>query len=105
MKIANCKSQIDAPRLKTPTLLAFAFPILVVATRPAAAAEPLESQPYRVRIEISFGPSTEFDGNFRQRMLDEVAHAVERDVGEFWQCEVAEHRGRLFSGLAALERL
>jgi hypothetical protein len=70
-----------------------------------AAETPVESQPYRVRIQIGFGSSPQFDADFRQSVLEQVSQGIERYVGEFWQCEVAEERGPIFSGLTSLERL
>lgn len=71
----------------------------------AAAEAPVESRSYRVRIQIGFGSSPQFDDSFRQRVLEQVSQGIERYAGEFWQCEVAQEQGQVFSGLAALERL
>ncbi len=56
-------------------------------------------------MQIGFGSAPQFDDNFRQQMLDQVSEGLERYVGELWQSEVAEERGQVFSGLAALKRL
>lgn len=109
MTIANCKLQIDALRAKSAIgqcrLFAFISSILCCSTTCTATESPIESQPYRVRIQIGFGSSPRLDADFRHRVLEQVSQGIERYVGEFWQCEVAEERGQVFSGLAALERL
>ncbi|HEY2251842.1 MAG TPA: hypothetical protein VGH74_12305 [Planctomycetaceae bacterium] len=107
MKNENCKLQIDVHSKRWLLALAFSFLhcLLHCATVRAATDSPIESQSYRVRIEIGFGSSPQFDAAFRHRVLDQVSQGIERYVGELWQCEVAEQRGRVYSGLAALERL
>ena len=102
----NATSQFDELRSECRFVACvFCLFLLHCATACAAAEVPVEAQPYRVRIEIGFGSSPQFDAVFRQRVLEQVSQGIERYVGELWQCEVAEHQGRLFSGLAALERL
>lgn len=87
--------------------VSFTFALIVLLLHPAAlpAEPPIESLPYRVRVQIGFGPLPQFDRSFRQQVLEQVSDGLERYAGEFWNCAVAEEQGRIFPGRAALERL
>lgn len=74
------------------------------APQPAALI-PVELQPYRVEVLIGFENVPEFSAEFRHSVLDGVRDGLERFVGEHWHSTVAEERGKIFSGPAALRRL
>lgn len=76
------------------------------AEPPRPVAPPsIEMQPYRVQVLVGFENVPQFSDEFRLSVLDGVREGLERYVGEFWQCTVAEEQGMIFSGLAALKRL
>jgi hypothetical protein len=86
--------------------VALACLLVCLGESPLSAADaPIESQPYRVSVQIGFESAPQFDDGFRQGVLAEVSAGIERCVGELWQCDVAEERGRVFPSLAALQRL
>src|SRR5262249_28608750 len=62
-------------------------------------------QPYRVQVQIGFERAAQFGEEFRRSVLDGVREGLDRYVGEFWQCTVAEEQGKSYVGLAALNRL
>jgi hypothetical protein len=73
--------------------------------RPPVPPIPIELQPYRVQVQIGFERSPQFGDDFRRSVLEGVREGLDRYVGEFWQATVAEEQGRLYTGLAALNRL
>jgi hypothetical protein len=110
MKIVNfnlkiCESPAK-PGISQCGLVALVCLILTCCTSALAAAEaPIESRPYRVRVQVGFGSGPQFDDHFRRTVLREIAEGIERYVGELWQAEVSEELGQVFSSLAALKRL
>ncbi len=108
LKIEKCKLKIDGLRSAsgfTRWLLVAAASFLCCGIARAADEPPVETLPYRVRVEIGFESSPQLPSTFRQQVLEQVAQGIERYVGELWQCQVVEGRGTLSAGLAALERL
>lgn len=72
---------------------------------PAPAVVPPELQPYRVRVEISFGVSVAFSKGYREAVLHDLSDALERSVGGMWQAEVREDARSRPAGTGALRRL
>lgn len=72
---------------------------------PVPAVIPPELQPYRVRVEISFGIAAEFSKGFRETVVRDLSDALERSVGGMWQTEVREDAQSRPAGTAALRRL
>lgn len=70
-----------------------------------AAETPIEDRPYRVRVQISFAATPQFDAAFRTGVLEQLSGGIERSVGSFWRCDVAQEQGGVFSGPPALKRL
>jgi len=66
---------------------------------------PIDRQPYRVHVRVVFENAPQFDAQFRRSILDGVRDGIERCAGPFWQAEVDEETGTIFSGFAALKRL
>jgi hypothetical protein len=75
------------------------------AVAPPAAPIPLDQQPYRVRVEISFGVAAEFSKNWRVATLRGLGDALERSVGAMWQVEVREDSQSRPAGDDALGRM
>jgi hypothetical protein len=73
--------------------------------RAPAPPLPIELQPYRVQVQIGFERDAQFGDEFRRSVLEGVRDGLDRYVGDFWQATVAEEQGRLYTGLAALNRL
>jgi hypothetical protein len=56
-------------------------------------------------VRISFAPAPQFDAAFRSGILEQLAGGIERCVGPFWRCELAEEQGQVFSETSDLRRL
>src|SRR5262245_44348332 len=51
---------------------------------------PLELEPYRVRVEISFAARPEFPARFREAIVAELRDGLDRSAGAVWQFSVSE---------------
>jgi hypothetical protein len=66
---------------------------------------PPDLQPYQVEMRVGFENDPQFGDEFRRVVLDGSRAGLERYVGQFWNCTVAEEQGKIFTGLPALKRL
>jgi hypothetical protein len=58
--------------------------------QPPKAAEPLDRQPYRIRLILTIDPEARFDARRRDVLLGDWKTLVRRFVGAPWKIEVAE---------------
>jgi hypothetical protein len=66
---------------------------------------PPDLQPYQVQMQVGFENDPQFNGEFRRAVLAALREGLERYVGQFWNCTIAEEQGKIFTGLPALRRL
>lgn len=89
------------------SLLALVVCLLSASQLPGAdpVAVPLELQPYRVRVDVSFAARPEFPTDFRLAVLSDLRDGLDRSAGALWQFVVAEDQNLRPAGVEPLRRV
>jgi len=68
-------------------------------------ATPIDLQPYRVAIELSFSMRPDLDSAFRSQVIDQVRQGLDRSLGNLWEFTIQADRSHRPAGRDALERV
>ena len=71
----------------------------------AKPTTPIDLQPYRVAIELSFSIRPDLDSAFRSQVIDQVRQGLDRSLGNLWEFTIQADRGHRPAGRDALERV
>ena len=92
-----CQRRIGGPRCSRPALRsdsrwrlpAGSPPRLPRPVTPPKAVEPLDRQPYRIRVLLAIDPEARFDARRREALVDDWQNLVRRFVEAPWIVQVA----------------
>ncbi len=73
--------------------------------KPKRAEVPIELQPYRVQVSITFGSDPLLTMGYRESVLQKIRAAVERILGQMWTLKVEENLWLSPPGMRGLEQL